>query len=1109
VDTLRIKLLGVPRVEVRGQVVAEGAWQRADAKKLLCALALKPGNGVGREQLCQSLWPALQREEARKKLTNSLYCLRKALPLQGERIQADAQHVQLVWGEDDWLDVERFEAALDSASCASQPQEKLSLLEEALNLYEGPLLPQWHDQAWLGSDRELLASRWRWALGQAVEVSSALGQLESAVRWQRALVSSAPAQPSQQARLIELLLQAGDVPAAAQQYKRCREVLASELGQQPDAALQALEARIKALQPGSPAATQPPPAAQPANGVPPSAAAQNHPVTATAAAAAAAAAAATNASPLVPAIELVGRTQDTEALLELLLVGAADSRIIVMTGLGGVGKTSLARSVMAKWAAHTGQPARFVQVSEITAAELLADVLRQALGLPTSLLDESASSADPSRHGHINGLLVIDNFEHLEQHASLVNTLVQRCPQLTVLITSRIALPLAQAAHYPLAPLDAGTAGVALFVKHARKRNASLSFNYQEIDEIARICTLLDGLPLAIELAAARVRLYSPAQLLQRLLRDLQLLHDNPIVKAGEARCVRGGARSLWEVLQWSYQQLQPDQQELLTWLSVFPGGATLEMLEQVLQAQPWSVPDVLEGLLDLQLVSVKHAAPGLAEAAAAPPPPPRYGLLETVRHFVLHSGLPSKAWLAQARQGQAHYFVQCMEQIGEQDFDAATVRARKWCQMEMENLVATIKYYCISDPTVGASMVCRVLCCFWNNGHVHQAKQWLNQIGVDSAVKLSKQDKDRVRLFEMYFTANYGRVIDAEALVEREIACLDGELDLSISKTALINFCVQFLWRVRGRNDEAFALCRRLWVASRQNSVNPLLKHEAALQWAAILVVVGEIDLLEKHVSECRDTIQKSKDTIQLGVYSATGLAMRGHFRKAIDKIESVNTEVGEKSGTFWGTCKCTAGLLAVDSGQVALAASYLAEIQSSVKGRSFPANLEVLCKQLEVFVGVFSDNTRADAISTAISHLSVFGQTSARNEWVSVCIEAAVLARDLEATRRAVNNYCERPCPLTFMRSLRVTEALGGYAALLGEKNTADEFYALANAARRITNGKILPIHADLRKSVGASVKSGESCGIFENIVLADLSGKRFWELVAQRARSLLVIC
>jgi predicted ATPase len=1003
-----------------------------------------------------------------------------------------------VWGEQDWLDVERFEAALDSANCASQPQEKLSLLEEALNLYEGPLLPQWHDQAWLGSDRELLASRWCWALGQAVEVSCTLGQLEGAVRWQRALVSSAPAQSSQQARLIELLLQAGDVPAAAQQYKRCREVLASELGQQPDAALQALEARIKALQQGR-AVTQP------ANGVPPGTAAQDHTAAITATTAV------TAAPPPAASLELVGRTQDTEALMELLLVGAADSRIIVMTGLGGVGKTTLARSVMAKWAQHTGQTARFVQVSEITAAELLADVLRQALGLPASLLDESAASADPSRYGHINGLLVIDNFEHLEQCAALVSTLVQRCPQLTVLITSRIALPLAQAAHYPLAPLEAGTAGVALFVKHARKRNASLSFNYQEIDEIARICTLLDGLPLAIELAAARVRLYSPAQLLQRLLRDLQLLHDNPVIKAGEAHSARGGARSLWEVLQWSYQQLQPDQQELLTWLSVFPGGATLEMLEQVLQAQPWSVPDVLEGLLDLQLVSVKHAASGLPQAEAALQP--RYGLLETVRHFVLHSGLSSKAWLAQARQGQAQYFVQCMEQIGEQEMEAGQDKPMRLFKQEIHNISAAFEYLLETDPSSAARYISLSGATMWDIGFVDQAHSWVSRAAALSAIALTHADRERIELFQLHFTANFGQASDLDDLVRKlvdELEQTDNGALAAVRKVQQASFCLQYLRRTWGENARAVNLARRLWEASCALGPEQTTKRTIASEYSACLIAAGEFDLVDQFTRSLELANDLSADSLILVMHATWCSVIRGRERTAdLQRFESMCPRSEESIGLLpWVYIRSTVGLIAIIEGDVLMAQQILRNVNEVLAGRSLPAGWEVVRKQLSILVDVHLGEPAivCQAVFSAREALMALQRTSARAEWIGACIEIAVIARDYEAAREAIELYCETISAQNFSRCLRIAEALGGLGTLLDETEKAEEFYALANAARRLIGGKILPIHVNLRRSVGAPADAGENSSLFKGIELADLSGKRFWELTAPRALELL---
>jgi tetratricopeptide (TPR) repeat protein len=478
------------------------------------------------------------------------------------------------------------------------------------------------------------------------------------------------------------------------------------------------------------------------------------------------------------------------------------------------------------------------------------------------------------------------------------------------------------------------------------------------------------------------------------------------------------------------------------------------------------------------------------------------------VRHFVLHSGLPSKAWLAQARQGQAQYFIQCMDQIGEQEMDAATVRARRWCQIEIENLAVAIEHNRLVDSAVAASMVCKILCCLWNNGYVDQAKHWIKTVVAVANVKLINQDEDRLRLFDLHFIANYGRVIDAEELVNRELKNFELEFPLSIPKVALISFCLQYLRRVLGHYDQAYALGRRMWESSNHAHVDQLLRHEAAIQWAGILVAVGEFDQLDRFLNEYRSVRQTSKDKLQLAVYSATSLAMQGRFRNAIDTIDTITTSIGERSGIFWATCKCTIGLLAIDFGRIKLAEACLEDVDASLNGRNFSGNMEVLRKQLEIFVEVLSRKAAHRAVSAALVAMPDFESTSARCEWIGVCIEVTLLAGDLAAANIFVKMYCDRLCPLTFLRSFRVAEALGGYAMLLGESSKANAFYSVANLARRMTNGKMLPIHADLRKKVGATTATCEGCEIFANLVLADLSGKRFWQLVSARAQELIAV-
>jgi hypothetical protein len=143
---------------------------------------------------------------------------------------------------------------------------------------------------------------------------------------------------------------------------------------------------------------------------------------------------------------------------------------------------------------------------------------------------------------------------------------------------------------------------------------------------------------------------------------------------------------------------------------------------------------------------------------------------------------------------------------------------------------------------------------------------------------------------------------------------------------------------------------------------------------------------------------------------------------------------------------------------------------------------------------------------VKKSLAAKAEFESTMARAEWIGICIEIALLARNYEGVCEAIKSYCEFLCPHAFSRCLRVAEALGGVGMWLGEPARAEEFYAIANAARRLIGAKMLPLHSDLRNAVGASMTAGENCDFLGAVSLEDLSGKPFWELTAPRAMRLL---
>jgi predicted ATPase/DNA-binding CsgD family transcriptional regulator len=425
-----------------------------------------------------------------------------------------------------------------------------------------------------------------------------------------------------------------------------------------------------------------------------------------------------------PLTSLIGRGAEVRAVVDL--IQQPYPRLLTLTGPGGAGKTRLALAASARLLDRFVDGVFFVDLSALRDPTLVPSTIAQSLGVHET--GDEALIQTVQRHlTQRSALLVLDNFEQLLPAATTVATLLHACPRLKVLVTSRAALRLSGEHELPVPPLavpdlrqlpeiDALTQyeAVALFLQRAQAVRPDFQVTTANAAVIAELCARLDGLPLAIELAAARVKLLSPQALLARLGNRLSLLTGGARDRPARQQTLRG-------TIDWSYELLAPGVQRLFTQLAVFAGGASLESIEAVCDVGTNLSASVLDGLSSL-------ADESLLRQAESTTGERHFDMLETIREYALER-LEASGEAEVIRERHARHYLSLVE-AAEAGLKGPEQRA--WLErlaLENDNARAALAWALQRQDATLALRLAGALGPYWQiHDHLTEGQAWLEQ---------------------------------------------------------------------------------------------------------------------------------------------------------------------------------------------------------------------------------------------------------------------------------------------------------------------------------------------------------------------------------------------
>ena len=584
---MEIRILGPIEAHADGGVLPLGGLRE---RALLALFALSPGQTISTDRLIDELWG----EDLPANPSNALQALvsrlRRAVGSDTVVTRAPGYFLDI---QPEAVDASRFRALVDAARSEHNPALRSQLFDEALSLWRGLALAEFPFEEFAQRESTALEELRFAAVEGRIAADLESGGGAELVPELEQLVAAHPLRESLRASQMLALYRAGRQAEALRVYTAARNLLGEELGIEPGPELRALEESILMQDPAL-RSSQPGAAAAPPGTTLP-----------------------------VRLASFVGREEEIAEVAAAL----ATSRLVTLTGAGGVGKTSLALEVGRRRQAEYPNGVWLVELAPVMDPARVADTLVTALHLDQVIGFGAGMSPDADSVATVveylrarRTLLILDNCEHvIEAAAAVAETILLACPTVEILATSRdrLGIPGELLWRVPSLGVTNGSSdAIKLFVERAHAVNLSFSPDRDDLGHIGDICRKVDGMPLAIELAAARVRSLTVEEIALRLDRDIGILRGGPRGAVQRQQTLRA-------TIDWSYELLTPREAGLFASLSVFHGRFALEGAEAAASPDLLEVLDSLERLIDSSMI----APISVGETG-------RYGMLETLRVY-------------------------------------------------------------------------------------------------------------------------------------------------------------------------------------------------------------------------------------------------------------------------------------------------------------------------------------------------------------------------------------------------------------------------------------------------------------------------------------------